>query len=203
MQEEIQDLETTRQNILRRAPTNENVWVVATEYFRLFRHGYMAPVLVGSESSSLFPRPKHESHTQLDFLKATMAHDVTDGVVCGPEALLENWKLVSQYGGDVNFQLKRLEQVATDSLLATTRTSVTVTANTKLLNKRLVLRGSVRFDWDQSMGRVTRHESTVDLLTPLLELLGNLKDVAVVFDKALMTLEGKFLSKCSNTVAFN
>ncbi|POM57941.1 BZIP transcription factor [Phytophthora palmivora] len=142
-----------------------------------------------------------------------MAPDVTDGIVCGVEALLEHWKLVSQYFSDVNVELKRLEEVAPDSLLATTVVSVTITDNTlcqvfphlvgeggrvsplgeKLRNQRVVLRGSVRFDWDASMGRVLRHESKVDGLTPVLQLLGGLEDVATVFDKALVTLEGKFV----------
>ncbi|KAG3085236.1 hypothetical protein PI124_g18536 [Phytophthora idaei] len=125
LQEEIQELETHHQNIIRRAPMNESAWIVATEYFRLFRYGYMAPIL--APQSLTPPRPKKESHAQLDFLKATMAPDVTDGNVYGVVAILENWKLFSLNGGDVHFQPKRLEQLAPGSLLATTRTSVTIT----------------------------------------------------------------------------
>ncbi|KAG7383500.1 hypothetical protein PHYPSEUDO_003593 [Phytophthora pseudosyringae] len=230
LQDEIQNLETQRQNIFRRAPTSESVWVVATEYFRVFRYGYMAPVKVPgmpiassstlSNTSRYTPRPQQQSHAQLDFLNATMAPDVTDGNVCGAEALLENWKRGSRFNDDVHVQLKRLEQMAADSLLASTVTSVTITASTlrqvfphlvtaeegegndqlsslgaKLLNQRLTLRGSVHFDWDASIGRVVRLESKVDLMTPMLELLGSLEDVARVFDKALVTLEGRFIAR--------
>ncbi|KAL4174167.1 hypothetical protein KRP22_006107 [Phytophthora ramorum] len=89
VQEEIENLEAQRQTILRCAPTNESVWVVATEYFRLFRYGYMTPMEVlespapsslasGGNNAKRFQRPE-QSHAQLDFLKATMASDVTDG----------------------------------------------------------------------------------------------------------------------------
>ncbi|KAG3136417.1 hypothetical protein PI126_g17829 [Phytophthora idaei] len=61
-----------------------------------------------------------------------------------------------------------------------------------LLNQRLSVSGSVRFDWDTSTGRVIRLESKVDLMTPMLQLLGSLEDVARVFDKALVTLDGRF-----------
>ncbi|KAG6617468.1 BZIP transcription factor [Phytophthora cinnamomi] len=221
VQEQIQDLETRRQDILRCSPTNESVWVMATEYFRLFRYGFMAPMMVpespSSKSSfSLLTTTKKQdsltlkqSNVQLEFLKESMAEEVTDGVVCGAEALMENWRLLSRYHGDVHYQLKRLEQLGEDSLCAVTTTSVTMTENTlrhvyphldvehstlaaKLLNQRLVMRGTVRFDWDNASGRVVRVESKVDALTPMLKLLGSLENVAAVFEKALMTPEGRF-----------
>ncbi|KAE8952177.1 hypothetical protein PR001_g33407, partial [Phytophthora rubi] len=34
------------------------------------------------------------SNVQLEFLKKSMTADVTDGVVFGAEALLENWRLL-------------------------------------------------------------------------------------------------------------
>ncbi|KAG2797417.1 hypothetical protein PC111_g21302 [Phytophthora cactorum] len=45
LQEEIQELETQHQDMMRSAPQNKSMWVVGTEYFRLFRHGYMAPMV--------------------------------------------------------------------------------------------------------------------------------------------------------------
>ncbi|ETK95267.1 hypothetical protein F441_01827 [Phytophthora nicotianae CJ01A1] len=227
LQEEIRELGTQRQNILRRAPTNESVWIIATEYFRLFRYGYIAPIMA-LESSTSLPTvcsltvgSQRESHAQLEFLKATMAPDVTDGNVHGVEAMLENWKMLSLNGGDVHFQPKRLEQLGAGSLLATTKMSVTITESSlrqlfphlvvdqdakedqakklsalaaKLLNQRLCVCGSVRFDWDTSIGRVLRLESKADLLSSMLTLLGSLEDVALVFDKALVTLDGRFLA---------
>ncbi|KAE9293987.1 hypothetical protein PR003_g24370 [Phytophthora rubi] len=215
--EEIQDLETQRQDILRYAPTNESVWVVATEYFRLFRYGFVAPVMVPVSSASNSPsalfnkwnQKTPPSNVQLEFLKKSMTADVTDGVVFGAEALLENWRLLSLYHDDVHVQLQRLEQIGDDSLRAVTTTSITITKNTlrhvyphldsehsalaaKLLNQRLVMRGTVHFDWDNTSGRVVRVMSKVDALTPMLRLLGSLENVSTVFEKAMMTLEGRF-----------
>ncbi|KAE9269923.1 hypothetical protein PR003_g30996 [Phytophthora rubi] len=100
--QEVQDLETQRQDILRYAPTNESVWVVATEYFRLFRYGFVTPVMVPVSSASNSPsalfnkwnQKTPPSNVQLEFLKKSMTADVTDGVVFGAEALLENWRLL-------------------------------------------------------------------------------------------------------------
>ncbi|KAF1791181.1 Basic-leucine zipper domain [Phytophthora cactorum] len=49
LQEEIQELETQHQDMMRSAPQNKSMWVVGTEYFRLFRHGYMAPMHLVSD----------------------------------------------------------------------------------------------------------------------------------------------------------
>ncbi|KAG7375867.1 hypothetical protein PHYPSEUDO_014966 [Phytophthora pseudosyringae] len=215
VEEQIQELETQRQNIMMCATTNESMWSIATEYFRLFRYGYLAPMTVPELSSAassgwLRTHPAKQAHAQLDYLRAAMAPDVTDGNVSGAEALLENWKLLSLHHSDVQLQLKRLDQVGQDSLLASTATSVIITENTlrdvyphlagslleaKLLNQRLVMRGSVRFYWDASCGRVGRIESKVDVLTPMLELLGNLEEVACVFEKALITPDGRIVVK--------
>ncbi|GMF29515.1 unnamed protein product [Phytophthora fragariaefolia] len=209
MKDEIQKLEMKRQTILRCTLTNDNVWIVATEYFRLFRRGYLAP-------------KKTQSHAQLDFLQTTMASDVTDGPVCGPDAILKHWKLLSMYHGDLEVKLRGLHQDgASDSILAKTRVSLTVTDNTlrniyphlssgnkinayedseaasslaaKLLNQRLMMHGSVRFFWDDQRGRVVRMESKVDFMSAMVNLLGNLDDVVSVFEKAAISPEGRII----------
>ncbi|KAG6955793.1 hypothetical protein JG688_00011738 [Phytophthora aleatoria] len=212
LQEEIKNLESQRQRIIRNAPTHQSVWSVATEYFRLFRHGYMTP-MIAPDSSSVTSTKTMRQHVQLDFLKTKMAADVTDGTICGAETILENWRLFSMFHGDVNVQLKRLQQVAADSLLATMAISLTITKNTlhqlyphlvsddqvsplaaSLLNQRIVVCGAVRFDWDEASGRVARLDSKLDMLTPILKIVGSLENVATVFGQALITPEGKFFS---------
>ncbi|ETK95260.1 hypothetical protein F441_01820 [Phytophthora nicotianae CJ01A1] len=212
LKEEIQDLEIQKHNVSRSAPTDKNVWVVATEYFRHFRHGYNACDVLLFTSTA-----RTKQHLQLDFLKATMAPEVTDGDLIGAEVLLESWRRFSLYHGDVNVELTRLEQVSRDSLFATTQTSITITQNTlrflyphlvnvnddsheaalalKLLDQRLVVHGSVWFDWDSTTGRVVRLESKLDLLTAMLRLLGDLESVVRVFDEALITLDGRLVAE--------
>ncbi|EGZ18073.1 hypothetical protein PHYSODRAFT_504287 [Phytophthora sojae] len=233
LKEETQKLETKRQTILRCAPTNESVWMVATEYFRLFRQGYMAPMKVpdmfssscisGTNDSHDMSRLK-QAHAQLDFFRATMTPDVTDGPVCGPDAILKHWKLLSLYHGDVQVQLKRLQQDGdSGSVVATTKVSLTITENSlryiyphlskadaeggseslakKMLNERLVMCGSVRFDWDDRSGRVVRLETKIDMMSAMLKLLGNLEDMARVFEKAAITPEGRFIDRSATSSA--
>ncbi|KAG1695832.1 hypothetical protein DVH05_019170 [Phytophthora capsici] len=199
LQQEIQQLETTRQNILHSSPTDQSVWVVVTEYFRYFSHGYV-PVLFEPDSPV-----KPNQHEQLDFLRANFAADVTDGLLSGAEAILEHWRLFTIYHGDVKVQLKRLDQARSDALLATVAIGFTVTENTlqqlypylkeelagKLLNQRITATGSVRFNWDETTGRVVRLESKLDLLTSMLELLGSLENVATLFDHARISPDGR------------
>ncbi|RLM97663.1 hypothetical protein BBO99_00004194 [Phytophthora kernoviae] len=116
----------------------------------------------------------------MDFLRATMAPDVRDGDLCGVEELLQNWKLLSLYFGSVHVHLEHLKSIAIDSLQATTTTSVTITKSTlryvfphlnsdgnggvhggqwsplaaRLVDQRVVMRGSVFFGWDAAAERV-------------------------------------------------
>ncbi|RLN59836.1 hypothetical protein BBJ29_005157 [Phytophthora kernoviae] len=177
-------------------PTNETVWNVAAEYFRLFRYGYVSPQMaVGTTSDDVSElMNSNKSHAQLNFLQSTMASD------------------------DVRMELVRLEKApgAGESLIATTSISLTITENTlryvyphltdngegewspladKLLNQHIVMRGSVHFDWDRLNGWVARLESKVDILTPMMRLLGNLEDVARVFDGAFIALECALIVK--------
>ncbi|KAF1791177.1 hypothetical protein GQ600_10820 [Phytophthora cactorum] len=200
---DIRDLETRRQTIASQSRFPKSIWSVAIEYFDFSSTDHQPSVMAEE-------RP-HKPHAQIDFLRDTMVHDVTDGVVHGVEALLENWKLLSLYHDDVFVQLQRLDYVTEDSLQATTTVAfvshllvspirdhkeeqVSPLA-AKLLNQRIVVRGTVRFDWDEASCCMTRLETKLDLLSPFLELLGSLEDTARVFDTALLTPEGRFLSR--------
>ncbi|ETL24826.1 hypothetical protein L916_21235 [Phytophthora nicotianae] len=212
---EIQKLENQRQRILFATPTNETVWNIATEYFRLFRHGFAAPApysgLTSNEAEAVIPR---QSHKQLEFLQAAMSIDVADGTLRGVDALLESWRLFSLYHKGIHLELERIEKDGACSVVATTKTSLTITENTirnvyphlsvnefgdfelsplacRLINQRIEMNGTVRFSWDRSSGRVVTLESKADMLTPMLRLLGSLEDVAHAFNDARITLEGK------------
>ncbi|KAF4141685.1 hypothetical protein GN958_ATG09132 [Phytophthora infestans] len=129
----------------------------------------------------------------------------------GPEAILQHWFFVG-YFDDVDVELNRWETTDGKSLVATTTTSVTISKHTlrsvfphlrttdnsdrngklaeKLLNQRLVMRGSTCFEWDASTGRVAKVISQSDMLTPMLKLLNdNMVDVSRVFEQALISSE--------------
>ncbi|OWZ13133.1 hypothetical protein PHMEG_00013595 [Phytophthora megakarya] len=142
-----------------------------------------------------------------------MAPNVRDGDVCGPRALLDRWTMFSHCFDDVQVVLQRLEKGPIEnSAVATVITSFTISPNSlrlvfphltqenepgsvttsltnKLRGQRLVVRGSAFFEWDDTIGRVTSILSESDMLTPLLQVLGNLGDVNRVFNGALVSPE--------------
>ncbi|KAF4139152.1 hypothetical protein GN958_ATG11670 [Phytophthora infestans] len=205
LQEEVKDLELQFHSVAMGIPTEQTVWSVAAEYFRLFRYGFRSP-------------PDVLNAFALKFLRLSMAPDVTDGFEYGPDTLLRNWKLFSLCFDDIDVQLGRLATGGMmNSLVASTITSLTISTDTlrqafpnlnsdgrggasggewhplaaKLLNNRLVVQGSVSLDWDDTTNRIVRVVTQLDMVTPMLRLLGNLEDVSRVFDKALISLEGR------------
>ncbi|GMF45519.1 unnamed protein product [Phytophthora fragariaefolia] len=215
LKKEIDDLAIQQQKIINRSPTNNTVWGVASEYFCLFQRGYVPPSAVPGSSSLAAPR---QSSTQLEFLKSVMALDVTDGMLCGTEQLLRNWRLFSLHLNEVRVDVRCMELDDAGSLTVTTVTSAVITKDTirhlfphlvrgegegeswsplaaKLMNRRLVACGSVRFDWNDATGRVSRLESKVGLLMAVFELLGSLEDAAQVFVGWRVTTEGRFVVK--------
>ncbi|POM60183.1 hypothetical protein PHPALM_30994 [Phytophthora palmivora] len=206
LQEEIQKLEKNRQVLSFGIPTKETVWKIAAEYFRLFRHGYIAPTTYAEYQTNGIPR---RSNAQYEFLQATMSIDVTNDTVRGVDALLENWRLFSLHHTDVQLQLDRLETGPEGSLVATVKYGITITENTlqnlyphlqvgdgkwcplakRLLHQRIKIIGSICFGWDNSSGRVVSLNTKADLLTPMLRLLGSLENVAHVFSGARISLE--------------
>ncbi|KAF4041737.1 hypothetical protein GN244_ATG06056 [Phytophthora infestans] len=170
-------------------PAKEDVWSVTTEYFRLFRYG-------------LKTTGATESSAQQDLLRNAMAPDVAYNAGRGPEAMLRSWKCSSMWFQDVELEPERLVKTR-HSIVAETTTRVERTLRNvfphlsgskkgralgdKLLNQRLVMRGSVRFEWDPVYCRMASVMSQSDVLGPVLRLLGDLEDTSYVFEKALIS----------------
>ncbi|KAG6946190.1 hypothetical protein JG687_00016846 [Phytophthora cactorum] len=157
-----------------------------------------------------------------EFLSATMAPDLDIGARSGIEALTKSWRIFAHAFPGGHIQLESLRQLTSFCLVATTRTSVTLTKQTlqylfhrladgseanskrrenifaRLLDQRIVMCGSVRFDWDDTSKRVIGLYTHVDMLSPMLTLLGNLEDVSFVFSGALITPDGDFSTKKAN-----
>ncbi|KAL3657715.1 hypothetical protein V7S43_017290 [Phytophthora oleae] len=203
LRNQVPQLERQHVTMLSVIPTTASVWCVAVEYFRLFRRGYKAPVVLHDGYGV-----PYELKEQFNFLRAAMAPDVTDGWVYGPEAIMEQWKCYSLCHGDLNIELQGLQRGPQGCIVASTMTSVTVTEEmlrhafphllkdaagqslaAKLLGWRFVMCGSVRFDWDDDAGRVKSLAHQSDILTPMLKQLSSLDNVARVFDQARITLD--------------
>ncbi|OWZ05960.1 hypothetical protein PHMEG_00021858 [Phytophthora megakarya] len=187
LRQEIQALETKRRNIKRCSPTYTSSWTAVSDFFRVFRHGFKASLLSIEDNET-------GSGEQFDFLRNTMT---IDGI--NDAEALANWKLMSAYHGDVLLELKSLEQVAENCLLATATITIAIAEKTlqhvyphlitdgklssiaeKLLNNRLHICGSMRFDWNSTSCRIVSLESSFDIMSAMLKVQGNLKDVAQI-----------------------
>ncbi|KAL3658092.1 hypothetical protein V7S43_016935 [Phytophthora oleae] len=164
----------------------------------------------GSTAVQYFGLVCHGYKNLLGYMRDVAVADVIFNDEYGPEAVVRFW-CFSRWFGDVNVEVEEFQTRGCHSLVAVTTTRVTITRKTlrsvfphsrtidnsdrnctlanRLLNRRLVLRGSTRFEWDNSTRRVTRITSQSDMMTPMLELLGNLEDVSIVFEKALISPE--------------
>ncbi|OWZ09862.1 hypothetical protein PHMEG_00017366 [Phytophthora megakarya] len=193
MRLEIGSLEQHRRYLM---TTHDNIWYVGTEYFRLFQYGYLKPIV--SNASRTTP----SSLSQQDFVSKVIVSDVAFNARCGRERMMKQWKLLSQWFVGIEFNLVELKSISAGSLVAATTTSVTFTERTmhivfprlisgkrrmlgeKLLNRRIVMHGSVRLAWSTTNCQIIGLFAESDMLTPVLRLLGNLQDTSYVFEKA-------------------
>ncbi|ETP18491.1 hypothetical protein F441_07293 [Phytophthora nicotianae CJ01A1] len=202
LRNEIEQLQLQRLSLMEKL-RNDNVWSVAIEYSSLFQCG--KPELRASQMRAC------------NFLTASMSPDLDTGITSGIEALMKRWKTFTRLFPSGHIQLENLRQLTSDSLVATTSTSVTLTEHvlqhlfqhgsddgkahsirrgrvfSRLQGQHIVMRGSVRFGWDEGAKRVVRLYFQTDILTPMLGLLGNLEDVSFIFSGALITPDGHFV----------
>ncbi|OWZ07949.1 hypothetical protein PHMEG_00019586 [Phytophthora megakarya] len=196
MRLEIGSLEQHRRYLM---TTHDNIWYVATEYFRLFQYGYMKPTVSNASRTTPF------SLSQQDFVSKVIASDVAFNARCGRERMMKQWKLLSQWFAGIEFNLMELKSISAGSLVAATITSITFTERTmhivfphlmsgkrrmlgeKLLNRRIVMHGSVRLVWSTTNCQIIGLFAESDMLTPVLRLLGNLQDTSYVFEKAAIS----------------
>ncbi|ETL79912.1 hypothetical protein L917_19540, partial [Phytophthora nicotianae] len=197
---EVEDLERKCKDSVC-VQTTPTIWALASEYFRQFNCYVSSPGKMYKVASK--------------FLHDIMAPNVMEGALIGVDAQVENWRLLALYFAEVHVDLKGLTMPMPNTLIATTVTSVIITNKTlrhafphlnsddaggtkggtwsslasRLLGRKLVMRGSVFFGWDSSSDKVVRVYSQADMVTPMLTLLGNLEDVSFVFDKARVTPE--------------
>ncbi|EGZ14595.1 hypothetical protein PHYSODRAFT_412865, partial [Phytophthora sojae] len=201
---EIEDLEA-KCNDPSRLPASPTPWGVVGDYFRHFNY-FLARPGTGYDAAS-------------EFLRGIMAPDVVDGSVCGVDARSENWRRFALYFGNAHIELRGMKMPSQHTLVADITTTVTVTWNTlqfafphlnsdakggtqggawspiasRIIGRQLLAHGSMHFGWDDTSDKVVRFQMRMDLLTPMLNLLGNLEDVLLVFSKASITPDDTFV----------
>ncbi|KAK1929665.1 hypothetical protein P3T76_014882 [Phytophthora citrophthora] len=202
LKEEIPSLQLQRDTIQAKGKGG-TMWNIAAEYFRLFHHGLKEHQATRESSEGA---PLARSQTQKGFLYAVLAPGVIGMSGFGVEKLLDDYRTLAFCLQSMSTRLVRLTTGAEGSIQATTRVEFVVTENSlrlafphlvtggkvsllasKLLGQRFVTRGSIRFEWDNDIGRVSLLQA--NLLTPMLELFGDLEMVSSVFKDALITPE--------------
>ncbi|KAL4165901.1 hypothetical protein KRP22_014607 [Phytophthora ramorum] len=195
LREEVNQLQERRSRITSLLLARKSIWSVAVEYFKLFR----CELELGTRL------PKHAARAQLDFVQGSLASDVASAAGNGPDVVMESWGILQLFN-NVKVQVGNMEKNADNSLVVSTRTSVTITSRTlsvlfphlctdggddklaqKLLNQRIDLSGSTRFQLDDASERVTSLVTQSDFFTPMLRLLGSLDAVAFAFEHALLS----------------
>ncbi|OWZ00740.1 hypothetical protein PHMEG_00028007, partial [Phytophthora megakarya] len=178
-------------NLLYMVSAKENAWAVAAQYFQVVQQNLLSPS--GNFSAALH------------FLRKILSSRVDSNV------LASSWRIFGFLFPGSEVCLQRLDQISSDILVATTSTKITITGSTlqttfshlttnatgenpvrlqlacKLLGQSFVLRGSVRFVWDNEICRFVDLHSQADMIPSFLQMLGNIEDVAKVFSKALVT----------------
>ncbi|KAK1937008.1 bZIP transcription factor 1 [Phytophthora citrophthora] len=208
LEEEIQGLKIKRRSIQFERRTNQSPWTIIGEVFRLLEDGFQSPWRLASTEEML----KHtDTRKSLEFLQKSFVHDVTMGVLQGINSLMDQWRRYSLYFEEPHLELKRVETVTAGVVSAVATLSVTITEftircvlphltapkggkgraviNKKLLGQRIDCSCTMVFLFDEGNGRVIRIEPTIDWISPVLRLLGKLKDVSITLGQALVTSE--------------
>ncbi|KAG2767824.1 hypothetical protein PC129_g15890 [Phytophthora cactorum] len=209
LEEEIQGLKLKQRSIRFERRTNQSPWTIIGEVFHLLEDGFRSPWRLASMEEMM----KHaETRQRLEFLQKSFVHDVVMGELRGINALMDQWRRYSLYFEEPHLELKKVESVTMGVVSAVATLSVSITEFTvrcvfphlkipkggrgkvsvldkKLDGQRLDCNCSVTFLFDEASGRVIRLEPNIDLVSPLLQLLGRLNDVSVVLGQALITSE--------------
>ncbi|KAG7388823.1 hypothetical protein PHYBOEH_007685 [Phytophthora boehmeriae] len=156
-----------------------------------------------------------KSHTDtrrsLALLQTVLTPDVAMGELRGFDVLMEQLQRYSQFFGEPQIQLDRIETLTPGVLRATTTLSLTITETTlhlvlrqaekarlRLLNERLRCSCSINFLFDGETGRVERLEPCIDFIPPLLRILKDMGGVTNLLENALLTPEGVLGESASN-----
>ncbi|ETO75094.1 hypothetical protein F444_09270 [Phytophthora nicotianae P1976] len=191
----IKKLQQQRASVGSVDTAKRNVWNVALAYSSSFRR-------VNTQGI----------RSQLEFLRAAMAPDVAFNGGFGPVELAESW-CVLRWFDNVDVDIQSLVKSGEDSVVQTTKTSVTITERTlqnlfphvcghgsgdgrsaemarlmaRLVDQRIIMDGRTVFQWDSASNSMASVTTKCDLLSPILMLLGSLEDVSLLFDRALVS----------------
>ncbi|KAG7391591.1 hypothetical protein PHYPSEUDO_004093 [Phytophthora pseudosyringae] len=202
LRQELDRLKQQRQDILLAEKTDQSPWTIVAEVFRIIDNSFCSPWNLEREEDV---QNDIETKRNLAFLHQAFTSNVAVGGVSGIDTVIEQWRRVSQYFGDTQLQLQRVESVVQGVITASAKLRFTVTELTlrqlfphvlefepqskydvhpflreRLLGQHIDCSVSVTFLFDDENGRVTRVEPQIDLMPGLLRVLRNLSDVSEV-----------------------
>ncbi|KAG1695809.1 hypothetical protein DVH05_019148 [Phytophthora capsici] len=140
-----------------------------------------------------------------------MTKDVFLGERVSVESLMEQWELYSSSFQSLYFQLKCVERANSTFVSVSAMLNVTVSEMTlkdvfprllgegedevddirsRLFGCRLQIPCFLCFEWDTDSCRVTRLETTLNFMNPLMKVLEDISDVAFVLEHALIARDG-------------
>ncbi|KAL4176502.1 hypothetical protein KRP22_001444 [Phytophthora ramorum] len=210
LHQEVDGLKRRYRDLSSRERSNQSPWSIVAEVFRLLENSFRFPWRTANAQEM-----SHHQNTRqiLAVLERSFAHDAAMGEVSGTNALMKQLRCYSLYFGDPILRLQRIESVAPGVMEAKSSLSVTVTELTlqhifkrpkkssdgideqhrllcgHFLGQRLQLCCSMRFLFDEESGRVVRLVTSIDLLTALLRVQGNLNDVLCMLEHAFISPE--------------
>ncbi|EGZ07980.1 hypothetical protein PHYSODRAFT_526585 [Phytophthora sojae] len=195
LRDEFQELKVRKTRVLKPAVPRTNPLRLVVEYFHRFRHGLD------------LQQPLDEEHAQKNFLQRVMASEVASNRGFGVQTMLDEWRTLPLRHDNLEVALVKLNYGAKYVIVADVKIATTITEPAlhkalagmnaddketnlpmlawKLLVQRLVLPGTVRFEWDEANYQFSSVFSQVDMLRPLMRLLGTVAETSIVLNCAL------------------
>ncbi|KAL8009172.1 hypothetical protein Plhal703r1_c01g0001401 [Plasmopara halstedii] len=206
------DLETLKRryrDLSSRERIIQSPWSIVADVFRLLDICFRSSWRMTSTKEMKFHT---ETRELLTILERSFASNVAMGELQGVDAMMEQLLLYSQIFQTSWLQLQRIERVAPGVMAARATINLTLTEFTlrhafphleestsqetdgsslflRLLDQQLECRCSLTFFFDEESDRVVRLAASVDLMTPLLQVLGTLEDVKTVLEHARISEE--------------
>ncbi|ETO75366.1 hypothetical protein F444_09008 [Phytophthora nicotianae P1976] len=177
LRREVAALKQRHSSLLIPAPS---LWSTATLYFNFLRDSLYSPAEATTQPVSTFLN----DHMNID--DALKSASVVFNSDYGFKAMIQSLNRISHSFGRPAFELKRCEEISSNSLEATSTISLTITGKTlsDVFPHLFPMRASTRFELDTNHTRVTTMVTKSDFMSPMLGLLGSLEDVRRVSERA-------------------
>ncbi|OWZ20557.1 Bzip transcription factor [Phytophthora megakarya] len=205
LQQELKRMKRRYQDLTPKK-NKQSPWSIVAEVFRLLQNSFRLPWYTQKLN-------KHSDTRQiLVLLERAFAPDVAMGEVRGVDVLMHQLRLYSLHFGSPSLRLKGVKSLGPGILTATAHLSLAVTEITlkhvfprvavhvpafgdggpsclyqRLLLQRLTCTSSLTFLFEE--GRVGHLETSIDLCTPLLRVLGNIKGLSEVLQHSRFTTD--------------